>query len=277
MTGLFNQIGKRVDGSAASFAYLLFCVVMTGVVYFVGYRALAIYALSFWHYYLYWLAYRYGAASLRVFKRDAILMKSVSLLVLGVAYIAAPLDLLSLVVVSAGFALNIISARVLGADRTYYGHELAGLPHRQISSFPYSWISHPMLVGNMAAFAGTLLNDEFRQQWWPLACLHVALNFALLVMEQVVTPLRRGSGNAPSGNKAAGARPNSIRTAGLGIAGGAALGGALGGLGSWAMERGTLIGAGIGASVAMHAIAIFLCYSIPAPDKSGELKMEDSP
>ena len=40
-----------------------------------------------------------------------------------------------------------------------------------------------MIVGNVAAFGGTLLNPEFRQHWWPLAGLHVALNIGLLAME----------------------------------------------------------------------------------------------
>jgi hypothetical protein len=48
-----------------------------------------------------------------------------------------------------------------------------------------------MLVGNMVAFGGTLLHPGFRQAWWPLAVLHVALNSALIVMETSVTPARR--------------------------------------------------------------------------------------
>ena len=70
----------------------------------------AAYLLSFWHYYLYWLAYYYGAAALDDFKRDAILLKSVSLAVLGCAYLVAPLDGLSLAVVTLGFLLNIAGA-----------------------------------------------------------------------------------------------------------------------------------------------------------------------
>jgi len=60
---------------------------------------LAIYSLSFWHYYLYWLAYYFGAVSLGDFKGDAILMKAVSLSALGCVYLAEPLDFASLTVV----------------------------------------------------------------------------------------------------------------------------------------------------------------------------------
>jgi protein-S-isoprenylcysteine O-methyltransferase Ste14 len=65
------------------------------------------------------------------------------------------------------------------------------MPRRRITAFPYSWISHPMLVGNIAAFGGTMLDPVFRERWWPLAAIHVAMNAALLLMEVAVEP-RRG-------------------------------------------------------------------------------------
>jgi hypothetical protein len=79
--------------------------------------------------------------------------------------------------------LNLRAAQVLGLDRTYYGHEVAGLPARRIAAFPYSLTSHPMILGNVAAFGGTLINAPFRAEWWPLASLHVVLNIGLLAME----------------------------------------------------------------------------------------------
>lgn len=139
---------------------------------------------------LYGLAYRYGAVPLPVFKRDALLMKSISLIVLACTYLAAVLDCVSLVVVAIGFLLNLLAASRLGSDRTYYGYEVANLAPLRVTRFPYSVISHPMLVGNMLGYGGTLLNAEFRDQWWPLASAHVALNLALLVMERRVRPLR---------------------------------------------------------------------------------------
>ena len=68
---------------------------------------------------------------------------------------------------------------------------MAGLPPRRITAFPYSLTNHPMILGNVAAFGGTLINPAFRQQWWPLACLHVALNIGLLAMELAGTRRRR--------------------------------------------------------------------------------------
>lgn len=151
---------------------------------------LAVYPLSFWHYYLYWLAFAFGAVPFDVFKRDAVTMKTVSVAALAAVYLAAPLDLGSLIVIGGGILLNVRAAAALGIDRTYYGHEVAGLPPRRIAEFPYSLTNHPMILGNVAAFGGTLINPAFRQHWWPLACLHVALNIGLLAME-LAGPQRR--------------------------------------------------------------------------------------
>jgi protein-S-isoprenylcysteine O-methyltransferase Ste14 len=222
---------------------------------------LAIYSLSFWHYYLYWLAYLFGAVSLGAFKRHAIAMKTVALIALAFVYLAAPPDLLSLTVVASGFLLNVVAARALGSDRTYYGHEVAGLPRRHITAFPYSWISHPMLTGNIAAFGGTMLNPDFRQQWWPLACAHVAMNVGLLIMELAVTPQRRGARRALIGAVDSGARWYSMQTGGGMVAAGAVLGAALGSWGTWRTH--TLLAAGMGACILAYAYVLYCCYSTP--------------
>jgi hypothetical protein len=43
----------------------------------------------------------------------------------------------------------------------------------------------------MIAFGGTLLHPGFREAWWPLAAIHIALNGALIVMETSVAPRPR--------------------------------------------------------------------------------------
>jgi hypothetical protein len=157
----------------------------------VGLPALAVYGLSFWHYVLYWRAYRHGAAQPARFRRDAMLMKSVALMALASTYLTQPWHWISALVIGIGFMLNLSAAMKLGYTRTYYGWELGDAPPLRVTSFPYSVMPHPMLVGNMIAFGGTLLNPGFRQAWWPLAVLHVALNGALIVMETSVEPKRR--------------------------------------------------------------------------------------
>ena len=152
----------------------------------------AVYLLSFWHYGLYWLAFAFGASDFVVFKRNAIALKTLSVTALAFVYLSAPLDPVSLAVIAGGVLLNLRAAQVLGLDRTYYGHEVAGLPGRRITAFPYSLTSHPMILGNVAAFGGTLINASFRADWWPLASLHVALNIGLLAME-LAGPRHRGA------------------------------------------------------------------------------------
>lgn len=144
---------------------------------------IALYLTGFWHYLLYWLAFTFGAIPHASFKRDAVAMKTVSVAGLAAAYLAFPLDALSIAVIAAGIFLNVTAAAALGADRTYYGVEVAGLPPHRIERFPYSVVAHPMILGNLLAFGGTLLNAGFRQIWWPLALIHVVLNVGLLVME----------------------------------------------------------------------------------------------
>ncbi len=145
--------------------------------------ALAVYVLSFWHYGVYALAYFWRAVPLPRFKSDAMLLKSLSLCVLAAVYAPGVSSLASVLVVLSGFALNIAAARAIGSDRTYYGYELANLPAKWSSAFPFSLLPHPMLTGNVIAFCGLLLDSGFRQDWALLAVLHVLLNLSILAME----------------------------------------------------------------------------------------------
>ncbi len=144
---------------------------------------MAVYVLSFWHYLVYGLAFFWRRVPLRRFKRDAILLKTVSLIPLGFVFLSASPNAYSLVVTIAGFSLNIAAARTLGSDRTYYGYEVGGFPAERVTAFPYSVMSHPMLIGNILAFSGMLLDSGFASVWWPLVLLHVLFNFQVLLME----------------------------------------------------------------------------------------------
>ena len=165
-------------------------MVVLGIGGLAGQWAVVVYGLSFWHYAIYALAFVPRAVALRVFERDAVLMKGASLVVFGAVYLTMTPDILSLAVVAIGLLFNLSAARALGTDRTYYGYELAALQPKLVTSFPYSVLSHPMLTGNAVAFTGTLLNDGFRAEWWPLAVAHVILNLAMLVMEARARPRR---------------------------------------------------------------------------------------
>jgi hypothetical protein len=194
---------------------------------------------------------------LPVFKRDAVLMKTIALLLLASAYFAAPLDYLSLVIVAVGFGLNTLAAAALGTDRTYYGEEVANLLRLRVTRFPYSVIAHPMLVGNMLAYGGMLLNSGFREQWWPLACAHVALNLGLLVMERYVTPLRLSAvGGGRLARRWSWSRVSVLAAVGAALAGGAAW------LTSFEPVR---LAAAVGAAAAVYACTLHFAYTAPAP------------
>jgi len=228
-----------------------------------GSQPLAVYMLGFWHYLLYGLAYRYGAVPLPVFKRDAVLMKSVALFALASAYLSVPLDFPSLALVATGFLINARAASVLGSDRTYYGHEVANLPLLRVTRFPYSVMSHPMLVGNMLAYGGTLLNAEFRAQWWPLACAHVGLNLGLLAMERYVTPLRLGTPGVADASAERAARPWSWP----GLLGLSAAGAAIGVGAARATGSPPAALAALGATTVVYGYTLYRAYSVPAqPD-----------
>lgn len=164
-------------------ATVVFSVAVLAVAHAAGRWDLAVYALSFWHYLFYILAYVWRRIPHDAFKRDSLLLKSISMAALAFVLVSTLPSLLSLAVMAAGFALNISAAAALGADRTYYGVEIGGMPVDRVESFPFSVVPHPMLTGNMIAYGALLLDDGIRQHWWPLALLHVLLNLLVLLNE----------------------------------------------------------------------------------------------
>jgi hypothetical protein len=243
---------------ASSLACVVFVLAIAALSCAAHDLALAVYALSFWHYYLYLLAYRFGAVPLNVFQRDAILMKTVAVGLCGYVYFLGKFDPASLAVVGLGFSLNALGAWALGPDRTYYGDELVDLPYQRVTRFPYSWISHPMFVGNVLAFGAMAINGDFRRTWWPLACLHVAMNLGLLTMEIAVKPLRWGADGRRQNLARRGhefQRTHDLVMLLLCAAAGAGSGA------SFASTSNALVTAGIGASIAAFAYFIGRCYS----------------
>jgi len=135
------------------------------------------------HYLVYALAFLWRKISHEQFIRDGVLLKVFSLAAFVMVLLMTVPNIPSLIVMAVGFTFNITAARALGTERTYYGYELAALPPKRVTSFPYSVTSHPMLIGNMLVYGGTLLDETFRQAWWPLGVLHVVLNLAIILNE----------------------------------------------------------------------------------------------
>jgi hypothetical protein len=130
-----------------------------------------------------------------------------------------------------------------------------------------------MLMGNIAAFSGTMINAEFRAQWWPLACTHVAMNVALLVMELFITPLHPGTGRRPAGGAGAAKCFRPWRAGGFAVAGAA-----LGAAASWGTGGvEPVLPASVGACVVMYACVLYWYYSGPAalPDRRSSIQAEN--
>jgi hypothetical protein len=175
--------------------FLLLTTLYVLAILILGYASaqfdMAVYALSFWHYLVYALAFFWRAIGHQHFISDSVLLKSISLAAFFWALALSWPAPLPLIIMAAGFSLNIAAARALGAERTYYGFELATLPPKRVTSFPYSITRHPMLIGSMLAYGAPLLDMFFRQAWWPLALLHVLLNLLIILNESYGDKSRR--------------------------------------------------------------------------------------
>jgi hypothetical protein len=256
-------------GSTLSIVVCMFVVLLVSFASPTAQTGVTVYALSFGHYFAYWLAYRHGAVDPATFRRDSILLKTLSLSALAWAFFVGDHSAVALAAMTAGFGLNMLAAYVLGAERTYYGFELGVLPPRRITRFPFSVIPHPMLTGNMFAYAGALLDDDFRRDWWPLSVAHVALNAGLLLMELKVTP--RGAASAAARDvslpraRGATALRRSVSGSLAAIAAGLATGAAIG---AWAQaafspQRPLLDAGVIGACLGILAVVMYRSYTTP--------------
>ena len=259
-----DQLGAFARRNASTSSSVLFVLVVLCCACLAQNWQASVYVLSFWHYYMYALAYVFGAVPLDIFKRDAIAMKAVSLAALSSIYLVTTPDLASLGFVAFGFLLNISAANVLGSDRTYYGYELIDLPPLKVTTFPYSVTAHPMLIGNIAAFGGTMINAEFREQWWPLAYTHVALNIGLLIMETAVASARHNASRIPPSRSDGNEQHARIMIiCFMGVAGaalGAAIAGTTANTGTGTID--ILLGASLGASCFVYASILYSQYSV---------------
>lgn len=231
--------------------------------------ALAVYAVSFWHYLLYWWAYRYGCVSTQRLRRDALVVKTLSLTAFGWAFAQASPSGWTIALATAGFGLNAAGAWQLGADRTYYGWELGDVPHRRVTGFPYSVVPHPMLIGNMLAFGSALVTPAFRERWWFLSAAHIVLNLGLLRMETRVAPSTdRTAQPAPAGTWALGTRLPFIPVVARALTGGAA-GAALAALTASAGGQAVRgwAWAAVGAAMAAHGGRLAAGYLSPSTQR----------
>jgi hypothetical protein len=134
-------------------------------------------ATSFRHYILYMATYQWREeVNFGVFVRDAKLFKTLAYLHIGCRLPALSWWVIPVVI---GLFITMMATWRLGTVRTYFGAELGIVQPKHITRFPYGWIPHPMIIGQLVslAFLPTLTHD----QW--LVPVHCILYFAHMIQE----------------------------------------------------------------------------------------------
>lgn len=119
---------------------------------------------SFRHYMVYMttFAFREPQVAHGYLMRDAKLYKTVALMQLGrrlLPLVVLPRDLGGVLLATAGFSVTMLATARLGFVRTYFGSELGFVKPEWITGFPYGYIAHPMIVGQLFAYSSILY-------WW---------------------------------------------------------------------------------------------------------------
>ena len=149
LTTFFNYKMEETVGYA-NLVYL-------GVAYLLGPTAFLV-LTSFRHYCIYMttFAFRQPMVAHGFLMRDAKFWKTIALMHLGrrlFPLIVLPDDIPGVVLAAAGFAITILATARLGFVRTYFGSELGFVKPNWITGFPYGYIPHPMIVGQLLAYS----------------------------------------------------------------------------------------------------------------------------
>jgi hypothetical protein len=107
--------------------------------------------------------------------RDCKLFKTMAMAHLArrlLPLVELPRDIPGLLMASVGFFITIVATARLGFVRTYFGSELGFVKPEWVHGFPYGYIPHPMIVGQLMAFGSIIY-------WWHSSLS--AENLAILV------------------------------------------------------------------------------------------------
>jgi len=170
-----------------------YCVVMAALAAFTGSYEVFLYSTSFVHYTIYISTYYHReeggqAISWGEFKRNALFWKSLALAQAGILYLLHfELDVLSLLMCTAGFGLSMAATNALGWDRTYFGWELGFLEPKFITAWPYGpkGVPHPMIVGGVLAWLGIMKLAPLRAAFPYLALGHIVLYLVHMAQEHM--------------------------------------------------------------------------------------------
>jgi hypothetical protein len=136
--------------------YIALCTMLGPIPFLIltSFRHYAIYITTF--------AYREPMVAHGYLMRDAKLYKTISMLHLAkrlLPMVQLPRDSIGLLICILGFSMTLLATVRLGMVRTYFGTELKFVEPKWINGFPYGTIPHPMIVGQIVAFATIMY-------WW---------------------------------------------------------------------------------------------------------------
>eukprot|EP00752_Nemacystus_decipiens_P018312 g16428.t1 len=176
---------------------------------------------SFVHYPRYMSTYFHRSSDLDFgrFKLDALFFKVVALSHVAFRYVAALLATfasraeaesgmgdaglvfvaVSLLLIIAGSTVSTLASKALGMDGTYFGPELGICEMKWVTAFPYSCVPHPMIVGQIVAFAGVHLLPEFRAACAWLMPAHCAFYLVVLLQEHFDVYAKAGESGRVAG------------------------------------------------------------------------------
>jgi len=132
------------------------------------------------------------------FKRDVLLMKTISIAQLYLWYIyfeakgatslmdfVTGLDFVSIGMILIGYTISLQATAALGIDRTYFAAELGLVEPKWITAWPYSHIPHPMILSQVFALLGAYKAEKFRSAMPYLVPIHVCLYLVHMLQEEL--------------------------------------------------------------------------------------------
>lgn len=168
--------------------WLLALLISTSIAgYLIDVRFL-IYGCSFLFHLLNIKVFVFRDTSQASFQRASLLLRTVAFAILGVLLwpfiLAQSLVWWAFIPISMGILLQWSAIKALGMERTYYGVELGVIEPKQINTFPYSTIPHPMALGILLQLAGLyFLLPPFHATYPFLIAGHIALTMATAIIE----------------------------------------------------------------------------------------------
>ena len=166
-------------------------VIYVGACYLMGPLPFLI-LTSFRHYMVYMttFAFRDKPVAHGFLMRDAKFYKLIALLHLGrrlLPLIELPRDVPGILMAATGFSITMLATARLGFVRTYFGSELGFVKPKWITGFPYGYIPHPMIVGQLTAYSSILWWFNLDFETTALIVTHMCFYSAHMVQEMLTS------------------------------------------------------------------------------------------